>query len=134
MKQTASVRIIRVKQTCLGVVILLMIGLSSLFAQSVRVEEASENRSGKGGFVDAVARACPSVVSIQGEKQYDASELRQPLPGRNESQRENVTHIGMGTGIIVDERGYIVTNYHVVKGLMKIQITTSDGTTYRDVE
>ncbi|MDD3585684.1 MAG: trypsin-like peptidase domain-containing protein [Thermoguttaceae bacterium] len=134
MKQTASVRIIRVKRTCFEVVALLLIGLTSLFAQSVRVEESSETHSGKTGFVDAVARACPAVVSIQGEKQYDASELRGPLPGRSDAQRENVTHIGMGTGIIVDERGYIVTNYHVVKGLMKIQITTSDGTTYRDVE
>lgn len=134
MKRTISAKFISGKRVCSVVVGLLMMGLSCVYAQSVRVEESSGHPGGKTGFVKAVALACPAVVSIQGEKQYDTTEARQPLPGRNDSSRDNITHIGMGTGIIVDERGYIVTNYHVVKGLMKIQITTSDGTSYRDVE
>src|SRR3989442_959151 len=36
----------------------------------------------------------------------------------------------MGTGIIVDERGYIVTNYHVVSGVETLRATLSDGSTY----
>lgn len=92
----------------------------------------------KSGFVKAVAVAAPSVVSIQGEKQYDAGESpRTSSPGRTDQgslNKDGVTHIGMGTGVVIDERGYIVTNYHVVKGLLKIQITTHDGTIYRDVE
>jgi serine protease Do len=36
----------------------------------------------------------------------------------------------MGTGIIVDPRGYIVTNQHVVEDVNVIRIRLSDGTTY----
>ncbi len=84
----------------------------------------------KSGFVQAVALANPSVVSIQGEKQYEVQDNN----GNRSGNRENITHIGMGTGVIIDERGYIITNFHVVKGLLKIQITTYDGTVYREVE
>jgi serine protease Do len=35
----------------------------------------------------------------------------------------------MGTGIVIDERGYVVTNYHVVEGVGRIQVTTSLGRT-----
>ena len=33
----------------------------------------------------------------------------------------------MGTGIVIDPRGYILTNYHVVKGVEEIETTLSDG-------
>jgi serine protease Do len=35
---------------------------------------------------------------------------------------------GMGTGIVIDSRGYILTNYHVVEGVSNIQVSLSDGT------
>ncbi len=34
----------------------------------------------------------------------------------------------MGTGVIIDPRGYIVTNYHVVDGVREIQVTTGRRT------
>ena len=34
---------------------------------------------------------------------------------------------GMGTGIVIDERGYIITNFHVVDGVKKIEVTLADG-------
>src|SRR5438874_8946887 len=33
----------------------------------------------------------------------------------------------MGTGIVIDPRGYILTNYHVVEGVGNIQVSLSDG-------
>ena len=33
---------------------------------------------------------------------------------------------GMGTGIVIDPRGYILTNYHVVEGVSNIQVSLSD--------
>ena len=32
----------------------------------------------------------------------------------------------MGTGVIIDPRGYIITNHHVVDGVRRIQVTLSD--------
>ena len=37
---------------------------------------------------------------------------------------------GMGTGIVVDERGYIVTNRHVIHEVEQIIVTQDDGETY----
>jgi serine protease Do len=37
---------------------------------------------------------------------------------------------GMGTGIIIDERGYIVTNQHVISGVDSLRVTLDDGSTY----
>ena len=38
--------------------------------------------------------------------------------------------IGYGTGFIVSEKGYIVTNYHVVEGANKVSVTLHDESTY----
>ena len=39
-----------------------------------------------------------------------------------------------GTGIIVTEDGYILTNKHVINGANKVTVILDDGTTYEDVE
>ena len=58
-----------------------------------------------------------SVVFIQGDKREERR--------RNSADSER-TFNGMGTGIIIDERGYIITNYHVVRDILEIQVTTYD--------
>lgn len=35
---------------------------------------------------------------------------------------------GIGSGVIIDQRGYIVTNYHVVNGAQSINVVLYDGT------
>lgn len=40
---------------------------------------------------------------------------------------------GSGSGFIFDKRGYILTNYHVVKGAASLEITTSDGSRHQGV-
>jgi serine protease Do len=37
---------------------------------------------------------------------------------------------GLGSGIIIDARGYILTNYHVAGGASKIEVTLADGSKY----
>lgn len=83
------------------------------------------SRTPKSPWVKIVKETCKSVVSIQGEKQGEV--------GRRGSARCEVYN-GMGAGVVVDERGYILTNYHVVKGLLKLEVVTADGERYRDVE
>jgi serine protease Do len=78
----------------------------------------------RDAVVLAIQRAQPSVVNIHGEKQLRPGETRfGPIEG---GRRVN----GMGTGVLIDERGYILTNFHVVDGVEEINVTRSDGTAY----
>jgi serine protease Do len=74
--------------------------------------------------VVAVRNARPAVVSIQGQKSVAAAAESAGNP--DSSRQVN----GMGTGTIVDERGYILTNYHVVSDVRRIEITLDDGRGY----
>lgn len=38
---------------------------------------------------------------------------------------------GSGSGAIIDKRGYVLTNVHVIKGASKIYVSLSDGTQYQ---
>ena len=40
------------------------------------------------------------------------------------------TNVGQGSGIIIDRKGYIVTNVHVISGASTIKVTTYTGSTY----
>ncbi len=71
-------------------------------------------------LVKAVREARPSVVNIRGEKTIDAAS---PQVASGEGVRRVN---GMGTGVVIDPRGYIVTNFHVVDGVRKIQVTTEN--------
>jgi serine protease Do len=72
-------------------------------------------------IVQAIQKAEPSVVNIQGGKTITNSSAS----GQVSRQEVN----GMGTGVIIDRRGYIVTNYHVVDEVARIEVTLADGTT-----
>ena len=47
---------------------------------------------------------------------------------------ESTSSAAAGTGIIVSEDGYILTNKHVINGANKVTVILDDGTTYEDVE
>lgn len=70
-------------------------------------------------IVKAVEEARPAVVNIHGRKT-----VRSEDPQRTGENFRQVN--GMGTGIIVDERGFILTNHHVVDSVSRIQVTTHD--------
>jgi serine protease Do len=74
--------------------------------------------------VRAVRDARPAVVSIQGQKTVSGSA---DMVGAADAPRQVN---GMGTGTIIDERGYILTNFHVVSDVRKIQVTLDDGRNY----
>jgi len=75
-------------------------------------------------IVRAIRSARPAVVNIRGEKALVTTAANSTRP--DTSRRVN----GMGTGVVIDERGYIVTNHHVVDGVREIEVTLYDGTRY----
>lgn len=103
---------------------ILTLGLLAALALSCSLSSAqAASASRMTPLVKAVAHISPSVVNIHSEKtSYNGESLFQSGRGRKVS--------GMGTGIVVDERGYIVTNYHVVEGVDSLRATLADGGTY----
>ena len=65
----------------------------------------------------AVRRAAPAVVDIHGQKS-------EKVPGRNNAINQVN---GMGTAVIVDPAGYMLTNFHVVDQVSNVRATLSDG-------
>ena len=43
---------------------------------------------------------------------------------------DSMRHVnGMGTGVVIDPRGYVITNYHVVEDVEDIRVTLHNGET-----
>src|SRR5438309_12062116 len=75
--------------------------------------------------VTVVRRVKAAVVNIHSERTVRApaaEELFSLTPSQN---RVN----GMGTGIVIDPRGYLITNQHVVEDVSLLRVRLSDGAT-----
>ena len=74
----------------------------------------------RSAIVKAVEGAKYSVLNIHGQKILSAAE--------SSAQGSRAVN-GMGTGVVIDQRGYLLTNFHVVDGVRRIQVTNADGKT-----
>ncbi len=75
--------------------------------------------------VEVVRRVRDAVVNIHSERTVRNSGFDEMFSNSSSQSRVN----GMGTGILIDPRGYIVTNQHVVEDVALIRIRLADGTT-----
>jgi serine protease Do len=73
----------------------------------------------------AIRRCSGSVVNIHGQKTVRATAASAAGASGDAGRQVN----GMGTGVVIDPRGYVITNYHVVEDVDQVQITLADGTT-----
>lgn len=64
-------------------------------------EQITLLKSGQGDFSGIVSKAVKSVVTVRTDR-------------------------SLGSGFVIDERGYIVTNYHVIAGAKRIAVATHD--------
>jgi serine protease Do len=77
-------------------------------------------------FENASAAIAPSVVSITSERQ-----ARDQLPPYMRPFADpDALMQGLGSGVIVDERGYILTNNHVVEGAERLRVVLHDDREY----
>lgn len=95
-------------------------------------------------FADVTQKAAPAVVFISVQKNYAAT-ISDPLEGlRGHPQEEMLKRFfggqlrhfespqprrstGQGSGFIISQDGFILTNAHVVKDASKLKVTLSDG-------
>ena len=74
---------------------------------------------------DIAAKLTPSVVCIQNYQVTQNYGFMQ-----TDTSDSSVSPAGEGSGIIMSEDGYIITNAHVVEGATSLKVITSDGETY----
>lgn len=86
----------------------------------------------------------PSVVSLSTEKkrvlsgtpETEPTPPSQHFPSKRDPHMEDIPKKGLGSGIIVEEHGYILTNNHVIDGFSEDEITviTYNGEQYKNVK
>jgi len=101
---------------------------------NVSVQEASSSSTpGQGSYRDAAKSAMPSVVNI-----FTTKEAKQPnnpfmddpffkkFFGDRFGEQED-KQFSLGSGVLVSQQGYIVTNNHVVEAADEIEVALADG-------
>jgi len=108
-------------------------------ATQVEVNQAQPSSSAAGAGVktasysDAVRKAVPAVVSIFTSKEVKRPRnpfLNDPLFRHFFGERfedEAQRAFGLGSGVIISRRGYILTNQHVVEAADEIEVALADG-------
>jgi len=106
-------------------------------AWSLNAAQRTTAKDWRSGFVEVAKKVKPSVVAIRSERSVTVG------PGVGEDFFKGTPfedffkqhggppakrkQMGEGSGVIVDAKGYILTNYHVVAGAEKISIHLFDG-------
>jgi len=91
-------------------------------------------------LADVVEKVAPAVVNISSTREVRPRELPQAPPGSplEELFREFLDRDGgprrtysLGSGFIIDPRGYVVTNDHVIEDATEIEVVLQDESRYR---
>ena len=77
------------------------------------------NLSNDDGYVEAISKASPSVINISSLKNIE-NRLFDGSPEKSV----------LGSGIVISNDGYIITNMHVIEGKRLIKVELDDGQVY----
>lgn len=100
---------------------------------------ASSGNVAAVSYADVVDRAAPAVVTIHSQirrrqpQQFPFMNdpfFRRFFGERNPQQQQPQPQQGLGSGVIIDANGYIVTNHHVIDGAEQIRVDLTDNRTF----
>lgn len=117
------------------------------YAQNARFQQMSSGNSFETDFTVAAEKTVNSVVCIQSyetprQQQFYGNPFgdffdffgfgmpQQPQQRQQPRQKQEPQPSGTGSGVIVSEDGYIVTNHHVIDGAEKLEVLLNDNSTY----
>lgn len=87
-------------------------------------------------YADVVSKVVPAVITIHSQMRVrqpqqfpfmDDPFFRQFFGDRNTQQPPAQPRQGLGSGVIIDANGYILTNHHVIDGAEQIKVDLNDG-------
>lgn len=87
-------------------------------------------------YADVVGKVAPAVITIHSQMRVrqpqqfpftDDPFFRQFFGDRNQQQPPAQPRQGLGSGVIIDANGYILTNHHVIDGAEQIKVDLNDG-------
>ena len=108
----------------------LMAGLLALWCGPMAAG-ASDPPERRDAVVEVVERVMPCVVNIATEEIVEYrdpfAQLFQEFWGPYYRRRAPDTRFSLGSGVIIDEEGWVLTNMHVVQRARRVWVQLSDG-------
>jgi len=98
------------------------------------VQAKADNWNGPVSYADAVERAIPAVVNIHTAKLIThrvhpllQDPVFQQFFGDQFARARKEIQTSLGSGVLISEQGYVLTNNHVIEGADQIQVLLADG-------
>lgn len=132
------------KLTAIGIAALsagaTLLGVSLISGRSVAVAPAQQE-----AFISAAESTINGVVSVKsfatprmnygGQPMYIDPFFEYffggaPEPRQRQQPKAEQQQTGLGSGVIIDKEGYIVTNNHVIDGAERLEVTLNDNRNY----
>jgi len=139
----------------IGTLITYQVGAVGQGGSQLKIQADGKSAAGSAvqalsqAFADVAKRVEPAVVNINTEEVVKVSRRRSTpnggqgeipddllhrmlpnLPNMMPQMPEQFTRQSLGSGIIVDPKGYIITNHHVVDRATKIKVSVAGGKEY----
>ncbi|MBK7143199.1 MAG: DegQ family serine endoprotease [bacterium] len=135
--------------TVMSLIAVVTVGVLGVFSTGDVLAQSKENsgmqslRALNEAFIQIAKEVTPSVVTVSTEKVVkmrgigglnpnfgmfnDPFEQFFNMPKGNQSPQQEQRQQGLGSGVVVSEDGYILTNNHVIAGADSIVVRFSDG-------
>lgn len=115
-----------------ALIFIVCVAVGSPRTSDAQLPLALENGSYQSPFAIIYEKVSPSVVRINVSSDGGESESRNPwdyFGNRDDSENNRPVH-GMGSGVIIDREGHIVTNDHVITGAENIEVKVNVNEIY----